>query len=138
MATITVFDSETSSTWNVEATLDQAVVNGSGTGVTGYYIRLTTSKADQLGGVVGDQIIEDLPANSNITREVEDSLSEMIAEVHGSMLSESMSSSSSSMWSSSSRGSSESSGETRSSQSTAVLYSSTTQDSSESSELQGE
>ena len=136
MATITVYDQENNNTWTIDASLEQAVVNGSGSGVTGYYMRLTTTKSDPLGGAVGDQIIEDFAAVSNVTREIEDAIGSMLNEVHGGMLSDSMSSSSTLKTYSTSISSSSAS--TDSSTHTMTSSTSTTRESSESSEIQGE
>lgn len=153
MATITVYRPTTDTSYSIDVTMEYAVLNNSGSGTNGYYIRLSTNQRDPLGQPISDRYVENFAANSNLTRVIQDLASEMIDEINGSELTSFMGSSLSSLNSSSSGGSGLSSldpssissvstssgGSSRgSSQSTLNSSSSDSSDSSESSVLQGE
>lgn len=146
MARITVYNEEDARYWDVDATLDMAVINGTNSGVFSYYIRLNTSERDPDGGDIPDQVIEDFPVVSNVSREVENGLELMIQHQHGEFLSSSSSGvwrqeSTQALYSTSgpkSSQSSVSSASSASSTSTSSATYSSDSDSSESTEEQGE
>lgn len=140
MATITVYRPTTDTSYSIDVTMEYAVLNNSGSGTNGYYIRLSTNQRDPLGQPISDRYVENFAANSNLTRVIQDLASEMIDEINGSELTSFMGSSLSSNNSLSSRGSSQTSSTSVSSasESSVTSTSSANSDSSESSVAQGE
>ena len=85
MATISVYNPETNKTYNVSATMEVSILNESHVGFSSHYIRLSTNQKDPLGQTIKDKIVMDIGSGS-VTDSVEDSLSAMIDEVGGGML----------------------------------------------------
>jgi hypothetical protein len=91
MATITVYNAELDQNYQIDVTLEDAVVNGSGSGASSFYIKLATNRKDPLDQSIPNRIIEDLGA-SDVTTLVMDSVDDMIGEIRGALLSSSNSS----------------------------------------------
>jgi hypothetical protein len=96
MATITVYNAELDQNYQIDVTLEDAVVNGSGAGASSFYIKLATNRKDPLGQSIPNRIIEDLGA-SDVSSLVTAEADSMIEEIKGSLLSSSESSGSSTL-----------------------------------------
>lgn len=85
MATISVYNPETNTSYNISATMENSIVNGTGDGAQVHYMRLSTNQKDPLGQSIKDRIVEDIGVN-DVTESIEDALASIIDEVGGGML----------------------------------------------------
>lgn len=85
MATISIYNPETNTTYNVSATMELSIVNGEHAGVSSHYMRLSTNQKDPLRQAIKDRIITNIGSGS-VTDSIEDSLADIIDEVGGGML----------------------------------------------------
>jgi len=134
MATLNVYNRATDSYFNINVTVENAVIKGTGDGGAAFYVRVDTTRRSSTGEVIPSRIITTTAlASTRLTEVIQQAISDIIEEVSAlASSSSSLSSSESTVAMPSSQSSSLSS--ISSSLSTAALPSSLSSLSSESSE----